>query len=517
MIDMTGRSTVLIGLQYGDEGKARVLDILLQRGLPHIKENLLGSMLASELGPKSVNGLELGFRGSPIYDLTKLMQPPSYDIVARFNGGANAGHTLVVNGQTIALHQIPSGIFHPKMDLFIGSGCALNPGKLQTETVDVKNLGISLEGRLHISPSTSLVQPHHVLLDSVLGKGIGSTGNGIGPLYADRAFRVINGALTNLTLSEYLSDPDTGKEHAKANMARVAEQFGLGTLEPAVMNEFHEATLKLAPNLARDPLFLQRLFNQGKNIFFEGAQSVMLDNVTGTLPCVTSSRTVAGAAYTGDLAPDRNCRIIGVAKAIMSRVGYGPFVTELGGEESENYFIDKGENPEQRTWEEAQDLEKLLTSDNLFDVGMGLRVLGKEYGATTGRPRRVGMLDLVMLKQVCELNSVDELYITKFDCLEHFSRTNLKGIPVVVGYKLNGESIDYLPTTQKEMGACEPRVVYLSNIRQDISKVRTYEDLPREAKRVIEFIEEHVGRKVYGVGVGPEREQFVHINSFNKK
>ncbi len=467
MDNTEGKSKVLIGLQYGDEGKARVLDKIIE--------------------------------GS--------------DVVARFNGGANAGHTLVVGDKEIALHLIPSGIFHPDMQLYIGSGCVLYPETANKEIENIANLGIDLDGKLRIAANTTLVQPHHLLLDGIFGKGIGTTGNGIGPAYADRALRTDGKTLKNLRVCDYFVNPQKALEIVKANLVQVAENRGLSVDVGGVVSKYVQETEKLRPYYCQDPLFLEKLLQSGNNVFFEGAQSLMLDVATGTVPFVTSSRTLAAAAYTGgDLSMRYHERTIGVAKAIMSRVGNGPFVSEFGEKKSELYCAAEGGNKYKREVEsKLYDPWELLKSEDEFEVGVGLRMIGKEYGATTKRPRRIGMLDLVMLRQNCMLNSVDELYINKFDCLVDFSKSSLGGIPVVVAYRLDGKTIDYMPTTAEECERTEPVVEYLPHITQDISQMRSYDDLPPEAKGAVSFIEEKVGTPVYGIGVGPERDQFIKI------
>jgi len=465
----SGRSTVLIGMQYGDEGKARVMDTMLK----------------------------------------------DYDIVARFNGGANAGHTLEVGNTKIALHQVPSGIFHKKMLLYIGSGCVLNPEKVLAEIKDIESKGIKVKGRLFISGFVTLIQPHHLLFDEIYGKDIGSTKNGIGPAYADRAMRAKDKEIKNIRFGDYLSNPEYFNAMAKDSLARMIKKHEVKELDADTeAKNFHNNVIAIKEYLCRDPLMIEKLVSNGKSIFFEGAQSVMLDVVTGMTPYVTSSRTIAAAAYTGgDLSIRYHDKTLGVAKAIMSRVGNGPFVSEFGGRKSEEYCAEGEGKAHVKEREESDfDVESLMHSDDLFKIGIGMRMLGQEYGATTKRPRRIGMLDLVMLRQNCMLNGVDGLYINKFDCLTFFSRTKLKGIPLVTAYRLDGKEIDYMPQTVAEARRVEPVIKYLPHIKEDISSVRSYAKLPQSVKNVIKFIEKQVGTKVCGIGVGPEREQFVKID-----
>ncbi|MBU2441449.1 MAG: adenylosuccinate synthetase, partial [Nanoarchaeota archaeon] len=461
-----GKSTVLIGLQYGDEGKARVMDTLLK----------------------------------------------NYDIVARFNGGANAGHTLKVGDVEIALHQIPSGIFYKDMMLYVGSGCVVNPEKVIREIEEIQSKGLEISKRLFISGYATLIQPHHLLFDEIYGKHIGSTKNGIGPAYADRAMRAKHKEIKNIRFGDYLADPDTFKEMARNALTKMIEKHGVKNLDAdAEIKKFHENVFAIKDYLCHDPLMIENLIRSGKNIFFEGAQSVMLDVVTGMTPFVTSSRTIAAAAYTGgDLSIRYHEKTLAVAKAIMSRVGNGPFVSEFGGERSEAYCAegDGFDHVKEKEYADSNP-EELLKSDDKLEIGKGLRMLTGEYGATTKRPRRIGMLDLVMLRQNCKLNGVDELYINKFDCLMHYSKTSLPGIPLVVAYDLDGKKINYMPASVSENRRVKPVVEYVPAFKNDISGIRNYDDLPQEVKDLIKFIEKHVESKVCGIGVGPEREQFV--------
>lgn len=464
---MVGKSKVLVGLQYGDEGKARVMDTMLD----------------------------------------------DIQIVARFNGGPNAGHTLSVGDTTIALHQVPSGIFYPNMQLYIGSGCVVNPTKILTEISDIESKGLSVETRLHISPAASLILPQHIEVDKVYGKEIGSTGNGIGPAYADQALRTRGNVLANITVGGYLSDVLKGKNDVRLGLERCSEEFDLRLDIASMVNSIDRDIKELSRYVEPNVSFVNRRVHDGDNVFYEGAQSIMLDCVTGLVPCVTSSRTLAAAAYTGgDLSNKYHHKTIGVAKAIMSRVGAGPFVSEFGSRRSEDYCAEDGGKAHSKEYELSTFAPRdLLRSDDLFDIGVALRILTNEYGATTRRPRRIGALDLVMLKQNCELNGVDELYINKFDCLLEFNRTRLKGIPLVTGYDLNGKILDDMPNSVSETYATKPVFDYAPFISEDISRIRDYKDLPGSVIELIKYIENYVGTRVAGIGVGPEREQFVKI------
>lgn len=481
-----GKATVLIGLQYGDEGKARVMDTLLG----------------------------------------------DYDIVARFNGGPNAGHTLNVGNVKIALHQIPSGIFYDNMKLYIGSGCVLNPVKMLNEIKEINSNNIGIDNRLFISGYVTLIQPHHIVFDEIFGREIGSTSNGIGPAYADRFLRAKKNDIKNIRLGDYLSSPGKFKAQISENLEKIITKHDLRNLESKPLSEqsknvirqfldvektidkFNESALVIEKYLCKNPMMMQEWAESGKNIFFEGAQSIMLDCVTGMTPYVTSSSTVAAAAYVGGDLPNKyHHKTLGVAKAITSRVGHGPFVSEFESERSEHYWAEG--NGFAHTYEKELsqwDPKQLIKSYDTFHIGIALRMLTGEYGATTTKPRRIGMLDLVMLKQNCKLNGVDELFINKFDCLTLYERTQLPGIPLVIAYQLDGKQIDYMPSYIEEMKRVKPIVKYMPLIHDDISGMRKYEELPGEAKELVRFIEKHVGTRIGGIGVGPEREQLIKIS-----
>lgn len=466
-----GKSTVLIGIQYGDEGKARVLDYLLKYG--------------------------------------------NYDVVARFNGGANAGHTLEVNGIRIALHQVPSGIFYENMILYYGSGCVLNPIKFMAEIKDIELKGISLEDRLIISPNVPLVKPSDILFDKLYGATVGTTGNGIGSAYADVAIRIEGNLIKNIRLADYLSNP---KEYKRIVSEILLKLITTNNLKDVNVNEqveeFDREVLKLKKYMSEDPLVIQRMIEDGKNVFFEGANSTMLDPIMGSVPFVTSSRTLSSAAYVGgDVSNKFHSKTVAVVKAIMSRVGNGPFISEFGGKKSELYCAEENGLAHTKEKEFAQnpDPKKILATENEFDIGLALRMIGGEYGATTKRPRRIGALDLVMIKQNAKLNGVDGIFINKVDSLVDFKYTKLKGIPIVTAYELNGKVIDFMPTAESDLRKITPIIEYLPFIKEDVSEVRNMKDLPEEAINFINFFEKNTGISVLGIGVGPKREQFIFI------
>lgn len=466
----TGYSDVLIGLQYGDEGKARIVD-----------------MIASD-----------------------------YDIIARFNGGANAGHTIQTERGGIALQQIPSGIFYEHIGLYIGSGCVTNIEKLATEIQKINNLGIDLSKRLRISSQVSVVQPHHLLLDVLTGAAIGTTKNGIGPCYADQAMRMWGDRLLNIRIGDLVLDPEGCLKMIERNLTESAKLFGFSADEGTKFLDGIKANLStISPYVEFDPLYLSSKVQNGARVLFEGAQSVMLDVTTGSVPYVTSSHTVVGASYVGgDLPPMYHRKTIGVAKAVMSRVGNGPFASEFGGKKSEEYcaITENGKPKFNREVEAAMDIEKLISSPEEFDVGVAFRTLSGEYGTVTSRPRRIGRLDLVQLSHTVRLNGVDEIYINKFDLLREFSRTKAGEIPVVESYELDGKEIEYVPGNETMGYKVKPLIKSYAGFSENLSAMRQIESLPESVKALIALIEKRIGSKIAGIGVGPQREQFVRLS-----
>ncbi len=457
-----GFADVLIGLQYGDEGKAKVIDLIAK----------------------------------------------NYHIIARFNGGANAGHTIETEKFRVALHQIPSGIFYKDKILYIGSGCVVDISKMIEEIGMVEKLGISLKNRLYISDQTSIVQPHHVLVDIHTAGKIGTTKNGIGPAYADKAMRMVNGRHVNIKLGELIDNPALF-DHIKKNLERKIEKHNATGYEVTKIIDTLKKDLKnLMPYVQRDTLFLQKLVDGGKNVLFEGAQSIMLDITKGLVPYVTSSSTVAGAAFVGgDLPVNYHRKTIGVAKAIMSRVGNGPFVSEFGGKKSEEYCKDPTHN---KNYEKQNyDTYKMLASDNQFDVGVALRILGNEYGTVTKRPRRIGMMDLVQLAFAVKTNGVDEIFLTKCDLLVDFIKTKSKKIPVVSEYILNSKTIDYVPGSNTLYAKVKVKTTDFESFTEDLSKITLWGKLPKQLLTLLGAIEEKTGCGFLGIGVGSKRKQFI--------
>ncbi len=453
-----GFADVLVGLQYGDEGKAKIIDTLA----------------------------------------------PGYDVIARFNGGANAGHTIDTPLGRIALKQLPSGVFHPHATLYIGSGCAINPWKLADEIEQLREMGISLEGRLRISARAALVQPHHIAMDRRGSGTIGTTGNGIGPCYADRALRVRNDTRVNLMLGDLLRNEADTVASMRDVFTRMINAEGGTSPWIAEMSDLLLSLPSVIETLRgyieSDRGWLADRVRNGANVLFEGAQSVLLDVVDGSQPYVTSSHTVPAYAYVGgDLPPKYHRRTIGVAKAIMSRVGRGPFPSELGGERSAQYCHDASQSSVGAVEEQVRySPDELLRSNDPFDVGTALRMLTGEYGTGTGRPRRIGMLDLAQLREVIKAHAVDCVYLNKVDCLAHYFHSAYQGVPMRVHRDvLSGDTT--------------PDVLIYPGLNERSLALGSEGTLDAAMHGFVDFVERHIGAPLAGIGLGPERASLVSL------
>ena len=423
---------IIIGAQWGDEGKGRITDLL-----------------ASET-----------------------------DIVARYSGGDNAGHTVTIGEEVFKLHLIPSGIIHDGVTCLIGSGVVLNPAIFLREIDNLAERGIDISpGRLMISENTHLITPAHVALDKAKeaargDQAIGTTQRGIGPAYTDKTSRVgiRAGALAD---AEKLGD--LIQEHIQAKNAVLTQIYGAEPLdETAVAAEFAHYAQRIAPYLVDAPSVLGNALKAGKSILAEGAQGSFLDLDHGTYPFVTSSSPTAGGALVGlGIGPKNVNRVVGITKAFTSRVGSGPFVTELDGDDAVR-LRGTGSKP----WD--------------------------EFGTTTGRPRRVGWLDLVMMNHADRLNSFTEIVITKLDIL-----SGIEEIPVCVAYELDGERTTDYPSDLEKLARCKPIYETLPGWQEDIMDVKSAEDLPENAKNYLNFISEQLGHPITYTSVGPERTQVV--------
>jgi adenylosuccinate synthase len=425
---------IVLGTQWGDEGKGHITDLLAAQA----------------------------------------------SIVARYSGGDNAGHTVAIGSETYKLHLIPSGIIHSGVTCLIGNGVVLNPAVLLGEMDDLAARGVDVSpGHLQISRKTHLITPSHIALDKAReiqrGSGaIGTTQRGIGPAYTDKARR------TGLRADLFDREEDLAtavRAHITEHNRTLTDLFGL---EPLDIEPHVEAFLgfarRLAPHLVDGDLLVDEALLAGKPVLAEGAQGTLLDIDHGTYPFVTSSSPTAGGALTGlGVGPKHVGRIIGVAKAFTSRVGSGPFTTELQGDEA---------------------LRLRGTGANPWD----------EYGTTTGRPRRVGWFDLVILHHAHRVNSLTELVVTKLDIL-----SGLDEIPVCVAYELDGQHIRHIPADLGVLERCRPVYEFLPGWQEDIMSVTRLQDLPLNARKYVDFLAAEVGVPVSYISVGPGREQFIPV------
>jgi adenylosuccinate synthase len=397
-------------------------------------------------------------------------------LVARFNGGDNAGHTVVAQGQTLKLHLVPSGILYPHLTCLIGAGVVINPERLVSEMDELTEMGVDVSPQhLKISAAAHIILPTHRALDgakeSVRGNGaIGTTKRGIGPTYADKAARV------NLRAGA-MADPERFAEQVgaglRAHNRRLEEQYHQTPVPPEeAMAAYKAYAQRLAPHLVDGSAVVGEALDAGQTVLCEGAQGLLLDLDHGTYPYVTSSSTVAGGAMTGlGFGPRHVSRVIGVAKAYTTRVGAGPFPTELHGE-----------------------------------IGAQIREVGQEYGTTTGRPRRCGWLDAVILRYAARVNGLDELALTKLDVL-----SGLDQLKIAVAYERGGERIEHFPAEFGVEALAEWQPVYeeLPGWQADIQAMRRREALPQTAQTYVARIEALVGVPVSFIGVGPGREQAI--------
>ena len=413
---------VILGLQWGDEGKGKIVDYFA----------------------------------------------PKYDIIARFQGGPNAGHTLYVNGTKMVLHQIPSGIFHQDKINIIGNGVVLDPVTLKKECDAVATMGVDVKKNLFISERTNIIIPSHRALDkaSELSKGeakIGSTLKGIGPTYMDKTGR--NGLRVGDTQL-----PDFKERYQKLVNKHLSILAYYGDVPDFSEKEqaFFEAieALKAIPQVDGEH-FVNQYLQQGKKVLAEGAQGTMLDVDFGSYPFVTSSNTTTAGACTGlGVAPKNIGKVIGIFKAYCTRVGGGPFPTELENE-----------------------------------TGEKLRAIGHEFGATTGRPRRCGWIDLPALKYAILLNGVSEMVMTKADVLSGFDT-----IYACTHYQYNGETIDYMPYDINALTAT-PVFEAIPGWNEDLTGIRAENEIPSRLKNYIAYLEKHLEVPVRYLSVGPDREQ----------
>ncbi len=425
-------TTVLVGTQWGDEGKGRAVDLLAADA----------------------------------------------DVVARCQGGANAGHTVIAGDHILALSLIPSSILHPHVTPVIADGVVVDPKILLDEIDTLEGKGISC-GRLIISGNAHLVMPYHKEIDKVTDRYLGNrrlgvTKKGIGPAYADKAAR------TGLRVQDLL-DLKIFEQKLEINLREkntvLAKIYGRLPVDgKAIMDEYAGFAERLRPYIGDAGLAMWRALGEGRHVLLEGAQGTLLDLDRGTYPYVTSSQTTAPGICAGaGLGPLSIDRVVGATKAYCTRVGAGPFPTELEGEDAERLRGVKGE-------------------------------LGAEFGTVTGRSRRTGWLDGVLLRYAARVNSLSEIFLTKFDFLSGFGR-----VKIATAYRYEGELLDEAPWHQSVFHKCEPIYEELEGWGDDVSDARRFADLPKAAQRYIRRVEEIAGVPVRWIGVGPDREQMVPL------
>jgi adenylosuccinate synthase len=417
---------VVLGAQWGDEGKGKATDLLA----------------TSE----------------------------KIDYVVRTSGGHNAGHTIVVNGEKFATHLLPSGILTPGCTSVIANGVVISPEALfrELDALEVRGVDVS---RMVVSANAHVIASYHSTIDRVterfLGSNkVGTTGRGIGPAYSDKVARV-GIRIADLFDEKILRDKVEASLDVKNQL--LAKVYNRRAVEvDAVVEELLAYVERLRPMVADTSLLLNRALDRGETVLFEGAQATMLDVDHGTYPFVTSSSPVAGGVCTGaGIGPTRIDRVIGVIKAYTTRVGSGPFPTEL--------FDEDGE----KLWK-----------------------IGGEVGVSTGRDRRCGWYDAVIARYASRVNGLTDLFLTKLDVLSSWER-----VPVCVAYDVDGERQDEMPMTQTEFHHAKPIYEYLDGWWEDISGCRSFEDLPANAQAYVRALEEMSGTRIWGVGVGPGREQ----------
>ena len=406
-------------------------------------------------------------------DLLATSQPIDY--VVRTSGGHNAGHTIVVNGEKNATHLLPSGILTPGATSVIGNGVVVSPEALFRELDGLIERGVDV-AKLVVSSNAHVITSYHVAVDKVserfLGKNqIGTTGRGIGPAYGDKVNRV-GIRIADLFDEKILREKvEAALEVRNQVLAKVYNRRAIDV--DAVVEELLAYTDRLKPMVADTSLLLNKALDDGRTVLFEGAQATMLDVDHGTYPFVTSSSPVAGGVCTGaGIGPTRIDRVIGVIKAYSTRVGSGPFPTELFDED-----------------------------------GVNLQRIGGEIGVSTGRTRRCGWYDAVVARYAARVNGLTEFFLTKLDVLDSWER-----IPVCVAYDIDGQRVEEMPMTQTEFHHAKPIYEYFDGWGGDISGCRSFDDLPKNAQIYVKALEEISGAPFWAVGVGPGREQTVVVN-----
>src|SRR5215469_12656366 len=433
---MRAKTAVVLGAQWGDEGKGKIVDVLSER----------------------------------------------FSAVARYAGGHNAGHTVIIGGQKFVLQLIPCGVLRPGCKGVIGNGVVLDPAAFLNEVKKLKDAGLPAyrpeEKQLFVSNRAQVILPYHRMIELAAETApgrqtIGTTRRGIGPAYEDKIHR--NGLrVADLLNSSLLRTHINNACHEKNTIAHAL--FGTEPLDPKQMyEEYARLAEQIAPFVADTAVLLNKAIDDGQNVMFEGAQGALLDIDHGTYPFVTSSNCTAGGAVTGTgVGPTRIGTVIGVTKAYVTRVGEGPFPTEI--------------------------------HDDIADV---LRARGQEYGAVTGRPRRCGWLDLPLLRYSNMINGTEWLVVTKMDVMDA-----LDEIPVCTGYKIDGKLTDVIPADVRGFDSIEPVYTKLKGWKESTEGITEWEKLPKLAQEYLKFLEKESNAKIGMVSTGPDREQTMALPEF---
>jgi adenylosuccinate synthase len=425
-------SAVILGAQWGDEGKGKIVDVLSEK----------------------------------------------FDIVARYAGGHNAGHTVIIHGKKFVLQLIPCGVLRPGCKGVIGNGVVLDPMAFLSEVKKLKDAGLTVDGQLFISNRAQVILPYHRMIELAAETApgrqtIGTTRRGIGPAYEDKIHR--NGLrVVDLLNSSLLRTHINNACHEKNTIAHAL--FGTEPLDPKQMYEdYARVAEQIAPFVTDTAYLLNEAMDRGENVMFEGAQGALLDIDHGTYPFVTSSSSTAGGAVTGTgVGPTKIGTVIGVTKAYVTRVGEGPFPTEDFGV-----------------------------------MGELLAKRGNEFGAVTGRPRRCGWLDLPLLRYSNMINSTEWLVVTKMDVMDECPE-----IPVCTGYKIDGKVTDVIPADMVGFKKIQPVYTTLKGWNESTEGITEYDKLPTLAKEYLDFVERESGAKIGMISTGPDRVQTIHLPGF---
>ena len=426
------KSAVVLGAQWGDEGKGKIVDVLSEK----------------------------------------------FDVVARYAGGHNAGHTVIIKGKKFVLQLIPCGVLRPDCKGVIGNGVVLDPIAFLSEVKKLRDVGLPIDKQLFVSNRAQVILPYHRMIELAAENApgrtkIGTTSRGIGPAYEDKMHR--NGLrVVDLLNPQLLRTHIENACHEKNAIAHAL--FGTEPLDPKkIYEEYARAAEQVAPFVTDTTVMLNKAINDGQNVMFEGAQGALLDIDHGTYPFVTSSSATAGGAVTGTgVGPTKIGTVIGVTKAYVTRVGEGPFPTEIHD-----------------------------------DSATLLRARGQEYGAVTGRPRRCGWLDLPLLRYSNMINGTEWLVVTKMDVMDECEE-----IPVCVGYKIDGKVTDVIPADIRGFEAIEPVYTTLKGWKTSTEGITEFEKLPKVAQDYLKFVEKESGAKIGMVSTGPDRDQTMTLPDF---